>query len=302
MRRFRARSSAFKRSALPFVLLAASVPAGEDPAQGTDAGAAAARELFRKAVAAQGELKAQVRDVTLDFDGEVSGDGEIHTALRTYWYRAHDHSFRVRTKSGAVDKLSSDRGVLGASKYWERSSADRILDLSKGNRDDAAQIKEIEKERTEFERMFRMVLLARLDGDGWQVALAEPDPVRLERDQPHQAKGTLRNREKETYHVLELTREGEPRLRLFVDTADFTVRKAIEFDVKAPDRVRFVYYFANYKTDPELKLLVPQYLSVYRDTPLSEEDRDKLNVAKGLPKVRLNTGLADADLRPPAAG
>lgn len=301
MRRFRARSSAFKRSALPLVFLAASVPAGEDPAQGTDAGAAVARELFRKAVAAQGELKAKVRDVILDFDGEVSDEGEIHTALRTYWYRAEDRSFRIRTKSGAVERLSSDRGVLGVSNYWERSSADRILELSRGNRDDAAQIREIEKERTEFERMLRMVLLARLDGDGWQVALAEPDPVRLERDLPHQVKGTLRDKEKETYHVLELKREGEPRLHLFVDTDDFTVRKAIEFDLKAPERIRFVYYFANYRTDPELKLLVPQYLSVYRDTPRNEQDREKLNVAKGLPTVRLNKDLTEAHLRPAAA-
>ncbi len=298
MRRSRARSSLFRRSALPFVLLAATAPAGENPASGNDPRADAAREIFKKAVKAQGEMPAKVDEVTLDFEGEISEEGEIHTVLRTYWYRAADRSFRMRTKSGAAEKLASDRGVAGAAGYWERSSGDGLLELSRGNRDDVAQIRAIEKERGEFERMLRMVLLARFDADGWKVAFAAPEPVRLDRDQPHQLGGTLRDREKETYHVLDLKHDGEPDLRLYVHTGDFTVRKAIERDAKAPGRVRFVYYFANYGMDPEAKLLLPKFFSVYRDTPVDEAKRDDLLAAKGEPKVRLNAGLKDSDLRP----
>jgi hypothetical protein len=65
--------------------------------------------------------------------------------------------------------------------------------------------------------------------------------------------------------------------------------------------VRFVYYFANYWTDPELKLLVPRYLSVYRATPLAEAEREELLAAKGEPRVRLNQDLGDLDLRAPVA-
>lgn len=300
MRRVRARSSLFRRSALPLVLFAAAAPAGDGPSP-EKGDAAAAREIFKKAVTGQGEMPLEVRDVTLVFEGEVSEKGEVHTVLRTYWYRSADHSFRMRTTSGASDKLASDRGVLGAGKYWEQSSGKGILDLSPRNRDDAEQIGTIERERAEFERMLRMVLLARFDADGWQVAFAERGPVRLDRDRPHQIKGTLRDREK-AYHVLDLKHDGEPELRLYVHTDDFTVRKAVEYDLKDPGRVRFVYYFADYGTDPEAKLLLPRFFSVYRGTPLDETERDELLAAKGEPKVRLNTGLEDSDLRPAGTG
>jgi hypothetical protein len=301
MSRSRPRSSAFRRSTLPLLLLAAAAPAGDDPSPPGVSGTDAAREIFRKAVAAQGEMPAEVSDVTLDFEGEISEEGEIHTVLRTYWYRSADRSFRMRTGSEAVAKLVSDRGVAGDAKYWERSPDGGILQLSRGNRDDAEQIRAIEKERAEFERMLRMVLLARFDGDGWQVTLAEPGPARLERDQPHQIKGTLGDRGK-AYHVLDLRREGEPDLRLYVQTDDFTVRKAVEYDVKDSGRVRFVYYFADYRTDPDARLVLPRFFSVYRGTPSDKTERDELLAAKGEPKVRLNTGLKDSDLRPAGTG
>jgi len=98
---------------LPLLLLGAAVPAEEAPA---------AKEIFRKAVEAQGKLTPdQVKDVTLTFTGEVHDKGEVHTIERTYRFRAGDRSFRVHTASGAVDK-STDRGVLGADGYWERTS------------------------------------------------------------------------------------------------------------------------------------------------------------------------------------
>ncbi len=292
MRRSRPRSSAFRRSTLPLVLLAATAPAADAPT---------ARDILKKAVEAQGEMPKEVRDVTLAFHGEISEEGEIHTALRTYWYRSADRSFRIRTGSGATDKLTSERGVFGAGRFWERTSTGATLELSRGNRDDLDQIRAIEKQRAEFERMLRMILLARLDEDGWQVAFAEPLPVRLDKDQPHQAKGTFGSDREASYHIIDLKREGEPDLRLYVQTEDSSVRKAIEYDPKDPGKVRFVYYFANYWTDPGLKLLVPRFLSVYRGTPTNDAERDELLAAKGEPSVRLNTDLKDADLRAPGA-
>lgn len=288
-RRARPRSSAFRRSTLPLVLLAAAAPAADGPT---------AQEIFRKAVEAQGEVPKEIKDVTLSFWGEIRQDEQVNTVRRTYWYRSADRSFRVRTGSEAMEKLTSDRGVVGEATYWERGPRGETVELSRGNRDDMAQIRGIEKERKEFERMLRMVLLARFDQGGWQVALAEPKPVLLDKDHPHQPKGTLGNKEETSYHVLDLKREGEPDLRLYVHTTDFSVRKAIEYDLSDAGRVRFVYYFANYWNDPDLKLLVPRFLSIYHATPLAEGDRDEMLAAKGQPTVRLNTDLKDADLRP----
>ena len=289
MRRTRPRSSAFRRSAWPLVLLAATAPAADGPS---------AKDILKKAVEAQGEMPKEVRDVTLAFYGEIRQEGQVNTVRRTYWYRSADRSFRMRTGSGAMEKMTSDRGVTGETGYWERTSAGDILELTKGNRDDREQIRAIEKERKEFERMLRMVLLARFDGDGWNVALAEANPVRLDKDFPHELRHTLGKREETSYHVLDMKREGEPDLRLYVHAGDFSVRKAIELDPNDPDGARFVYYFAAYASDPEAKLLVPQFLSIYNSTPLNEKDREEMLAAKGRPTVRINADLKDADLRP----
>jgi hypothetical protein len=270
------------------VLLAALASAAEGPS---------ARDILKKAVAAQGEMP-EVKDVTLSFEGEIRQEGQVNTVERTYWYRSSDSSFRMRTRPKVMEKLVSDRGVVGEGTYWELTQKGEMIELSRGNRDDAAQIRAIQRERSEFQRMLRMVLLARFDGDGWQVALAQPAPVLLDTDQPHQASDTLGNREETTYHVLDLKREGEPDLRLYVHTGDFTVRKAIEFDPKAPGQAKFVYYFSNYEVDPEAKLLLPRFLSAYHDTPKDKAKRDDLLAAKGRPSVRLNKGLADAELKP----
>jgi hypothetical protein len=278
------------RRLLPLLLLAAAAPARED---------LNAREIFRRAIGAQGKLRHDdVHDVRLDFRGEITEQGVTNTVLRTYWYRRADRSFRVQTASGAVAKLASDRGVFGDAAYWERAADGTVVELRRGNRDHAESIRTIEREREEFQRMLRMVLLAGLDGDGWSVALAEPSPVKLERDLPYQPKGTLRDREKETYHVLDVTREGEPRLRLFVHTGDLTVRKAIEYDAKDQGQVRWVYYFANYERNTALDLLLPRYFSIYRDTPVDTEGKTNLNTARGEPTVALNCKLADTDLKP----
>jgi len=276
------------RASVPLLLL--FVPAAADET-------ATARDILRRAVEAQGKLGAEdVRDVTLLFKGEVSEKGEVHAITRTYRFRAKDRSFRVHTAAEAVDR-GTDRGVLGETGYWERSSKGAIITLNRGNRDDVATIKQIESERRDFERMLRMVLLTRLD-EGWTVTLGSPEPQRLDGDHPHELNHTLGDRNETTYHVLDARRDGEARLRLFVNTKDHTVRKAIEYDADAPERVRWVYYFAAYAKDKDLGLVLPRYFSLYHDTPLGKEARDRLNAVKGEPKVSLNTGLSDADLRP----
>ncbi|MCK6461753.1 MAG: hypothetical protein L6Q95_17880 [Planctomycetes bacterium] len=257
----------------------------------------AARDILRKAVEAQGKLAAgDIRDVTLTFVGEVSEKGEEHAVTRTYRFRAKDRSFRVHTAAEAVDR-STERGVFGDAGYWERSSKGTVIALSRGNRDDEPTIRQIETERKDFERMLRMVLLTRIDKD-WTVTLGAPEPQRLDGDHPHELNRTLGKREEATYHVLDARRDGEAPLRLFVNTSDFTVRKAVEYEADAPGEVRWVYYFALYAKDKDAGIVLPRYFSVYRDTPSDKETRDRLNAAKGQPKVALNTGLADADLRP----
>jgi hypothetical protein len=267
------------------------------PAATASDGEATARDILRKAIGAQGKLEAaDVHDVTLMFKGEASENGEVHAITRTYRYRAKDRSFRVHTGAEAANR-STDRGVFGADGYWERSSKGTTVALSRGNRDDAATIRQIESERSDFERMLRMVLLTRLD-EGWTVDFGAKGPLRLESDHPHELDHTLGDRGKVTYHVLDATRDGDARLRLFVNTEDFTVRKAIEYEAEAPDRVRWVYYFAAYARDSNLGLVLPRYFSLYRDTPSDKGTRDRLNAVKGEPKVSLNTGLADPELRP----
>jgi hypothetical protein len=256
-----------------------------------------AKDIFRRAVEAQGKLaEGDVKDVTLTFQGEVSEKGEVHAITRTYRFRAKDRSFRVHTAAAAVDR-STDRGVLGESGYWMRSSKGAIVPLQKGNRDDKETIRQIESERRDFERMLRMVMLARL-GDGWTLALGAPAPERLAADHPHELRSTLGNRDEATYHVLDASREGEAKLRLFVNTSDYTVRKAIEFEPDDKGEVRWVYYFAGYARDADVGLVLPRYFSLYSDTPSDEKSRDLLNAAKGTPKVAVNKGLSDEDLRP----
>jgi len=286
-RRIPARRAA--RRLLPLLLLAVSPAAADETA--------AARDILRRAVEAQGKLAADdVRDVTLTFVGEASEKGEVHAITRTYRFRAKDRSFRVHTAAEAADR-GTDRGVFGENGYWERSSKGAIIALSRGNRDDAATIRQIEGERKDFERMLRMVFLTRLDA-GWTVSLGAPEPLRLAGDHPHELNHTLGDRDQTTYHVLDAKRDGEGCLRLFVNTKDFTVRKAVEYETEKPGQVRWVYYFGAYAKDKDLGIVLPRYFSVYRDTPSDKEARDRLNAAKGEPKVALNTDLADKDLRP----
>ena len=191
-----------------FTLLAAPAFAGPTPQQ-----------VFREAVKAQGALSSEViKDITLTFKGQIvdAGGQRVNTVERIYRFRPADRSFFVRTTSRAA-KAGTERGVLGRNGFWERTAAGKIIALRRGNQEDRAAVETIRKNRDEFERILNMVLLARLDDGNSKLSLARVSPIRLDHDMPYEADGTLgRDREKYLYHVLDVVREGQPRLRLVV--------------------------------------------------------------------------------------
>ncbi|MHC4136416.1 MAG: hypothetical protein ACYS0K_15710 [Planctomycetota bacterium] len=185
-----------------------------------------AKEIFDKAVATQGAIPAgEIHDITLHFKGQITEGKRVNTIERIYRYRARDRSFYVLTASRASAKVRSERGVLGESGYWERSSRGKIVRLRPGNREDKASVKTIRKNRDEFEGMLRMVLLARIADGNSKLKLATKAPVHLEQDMPYAAADTLgKDRKEHRYHVLDLERKGQPNLRLFIHVGTFTVR------------------------------------------------------------------------------
>jgi len=279
------------RTALLLLAMAAGLPAAETPG---------AREIFDKAVASQGAIPAgEIHDITLDFDGQVTEGKRVNTIRRIYRYRARDRSFYVFTGSRAAPTKRSERGVLGESGYWERSSRGRIVRLRSGNREDLASIKTIRKNRDDFEGMLRMVLLARIADGKSKLKLATRAPVLLEQDMPYAAAHTLgKDRKAHSYYVLDLEREGQPKLRLFIQLGTFTVRKVVQFDLEDPSKRKWFYYFGPFKEDPATRLKLPAYFSVYDGLPVDPKSMKDRNRVRGEPKVTINTGLEDKDFRP----
>jgi hypothetical protein len=259
-----------------------------------------AKEVFDKAVATQGALPAgEIHDITLRFKGQIVEGKRINTIRREYRYRARDRSFFVHTRSEASTKVRSERGVLGESGYWERSSRGQIIRLRPGNREDKASVKTIRKNRDDFEGMLRMVLLARLADGKSKLKLATRAPVRLEQDMPYAAEPTLgKDRKAHQYYVLDLQREGQPKLRLFIQLDTFTVRKVVQFDKEDPSRRKWFYYFGPFRKDPATGLKLPEYFSVYDGLPVDPKSMKERNRVRGEPTVKINTGLEDEDLRP----
>jgi hypothetical protein len=99
--------------------------------------------------------------------------------------------------------------------------------------------------------------------------------------------------------VIDVEREGEARLRLYVQAGDHTVRKAVQFDADAPSNPRWHYYFGPFKRQERaLGLNLPQYVSMHDGFPDGKEGRDRTVKLYGELKVRLNTELKDDDLKP----
>jgi len=280
------------------LLFLAAVAAGlTGPASAEGPGA---KEVFDKAVAAQGAIpKGKIEDITLTFRGQITEGKRVNSIRRIYRYRASDRSFFVFTGSEASAKVRSERGVLGESGYWEKSSRGKIIRLRPGNREDKASVKTIRKNRDEFEAMLRMVLLARIADGKSTLKLVTRAPVYLEQDMPYAAAETLgKDRKAHQYYVLDLHRENQPKLRLFIQLGTFTVRKVVQFDTEDPSRRKWYYYFGPFRKDPATGLKLPEYFSVYDGLPVDRKSMQERNRVRGEPTVKINTGLEDEAFRP----
>ncbi len=260
-----------------------------------------ALDLFRQAVAAQGDLRFdQIADVHLLFRGAIVEEG-THTILREYWYRAKDRSFRIATQSTADSRRKSERGVLGADEFWDRAGAEGTTTLSRLNRDHRAIIRTISKEREQFEGILGMVVLSRLDDGKTRFEIEGEAAVTLERDLPYEASSILGKAEERAgraYDVLRVIREGEAPVRLFVRTSDRSVRKAVVGDPDEPGGRAWHYYFGPF-TRNDGGLVVPQYLSAHKGEPIDAKSKAETSKARGeLLAVDINRGLGERDLKP----
>jgi len=273
----------------------------QDPAQ--DPAAPTAREVFESAVAAQGRLDPDdIHDLYVKFVGQVKEKGhKTQSAEREYWLRPGDRSFRIKTTAGADPaKPYSERGVLGSPKerYWEWVRKGRA-ELRRTNREHRKNILAIRRDRKEFERIVRMVLLVRITEDDAAISFANPGKVRLVKDQPNSARHILGEDRKAEYHVLNIARKGADPLRFFVRIDDSTVRKVIQYDRATPDKIKSVSYFGYYrKNDAAEGMVMPQAFSVYSAVP-DGKDRNKATMkVSGRLSVRINGNLGDETFSP----
>jgi len=293
---------------LTFLFLAAAAAVSADRADGP--GPPTAAGILDRAVKAQGGVKREeIEDIHVRFRGQIqSEDRETHTFTRDYWYRARDRAFRMRTRATASNAVRSELGVYadktGKEVFWEQvRRSGGVLRLSARNRDDRTSIKTIRHERERFESLLRMVLLSRLVDGKTSVRLGAPAPVRLVRDMPYEARAILgADRTGTTYHVLDLERPGEPRMRLFVSTADYTVRKAIQYDRRAPREATDFFYFGPYPAAGKMPAgpRVPYYFSVHSALPTDEASKAATCRARGSIRVEINRRLSVSTFVPAA--
>jgi len=289
---------------LPLGLLLGSGDGFADPGEGATAlteSQKRAREVYRSAVAAQGEVRfEQVVEVHLLFRGAIVEEG-THTILREYWYRAKDRAFRIATQSTADSRRKTERGVAGTGEFWDRASGGAPAVLSPLNRDHRAIIRTITRERDDFEAMLRMVILSRFDDGKTRFEIDGESPVTLEHDLPYEASSILGKgdeRKSLAYEVLRVEREGEAPLRLFIRTSDHSVRKAIVEEIDDPAAAPWHYYFGPFARNAG-GLVVPRYLSAHKGAPVDAKSKERTSKARGeLLAVDINPGLTDGDLRP----
>jgi len=264
---------------------------------------AEARKIFDRAIAAQGRLpRGAILDVYVKFEGDVKQKGQNpQSAVREYWLRPKDRSFRIKTTAGAdPSKPYSERGVLGSPKelFWESVKNKRVT-LIRSNREHRKNMKAIQRDREEFERIVRMVVLTRLNDSKTKVSFANPRKVRLEKDQPNSANAILGKDRKKEYHVLDIQRPGADLLRLFVRAEDFTVRKVVQFDRSAPGKIKSVSYFGFYRRNANAAgLLLPQAFSVYSAVPDGKKNNEATVQVSGRLQVAINGDLPDSVFSP----
>lgn len=257
-----------------------------------------AKEVFQRAVAAQGRIEPdEIRDLYVKFEGQVKDKGEkTQSAVREYWLRPTDRSFRIRTTAGADPaKPFSERGVLGNDKerYWERIKKSPA-ELRRTNREHRKNILAIRRDRNDFQRIVRMVLLTRMNDGQSSVRFAKQKRVRLEKDQPNSARHILGKDRKAEYYVLDVARKGADPLRFFIRTDDFTVRKVVQFDREAPGKLKSVSYFGAFVKNSQAEgLVLPQAFSVYSAVPDGKNRNDATVRVSGRLKVKINGDLGD---------
>jgi len=259
-------------------------------------------DLLRRAVAAQGKLPdGGLQDLQITFEGQIREpeQGE-HSITRKYWFRAKDRSFRIQTYANAAQgETRSERGVLGSPKpvYWEwlHKSQERA-ELRPTNREHLENIRAIQRDRDDFERIVRMVVLARAEGELTKIRRGNPLRVDCAEDQPNSRRYVFPDADRDAaYLVLDLERAGSDPLRLFLNEKDLKVRKVVQFDQARPDEIRFVYYLGGYKK--ENGLLVPHFVSVHTEVP-TEATRAETTRLSGRLSLSLNPGLDDAVFSP----
>jgi len=274
------------RLAVPIVLLCVLPPVQAE----RDEEAVA---LLQRAVAAQGELPGGgLQDVHITFQGHVNEPEQgKHSITRKYWYRSRDRSFRIQTYASIDAKSTrSERGVLGAPrpKYWEWSRESR-MSLKPTNREHKKNIEAIDRDRADFERIVRMVVLSRADDELATIRFGEPRRAPCNGDAPNSPRYIFPDPDAE-FLALDLQRAGSDPLRLFLHEDRMTVAKVVQFDRKEPSAVRFVYYLGAYRKQGGLN--VPRYVSVHTAVP-TEETREKTTRLAGRIDVQLNAGLGD---------
>ena len=135
--------------------------------------------------------EAAIRDLQVIFEGQIQErDQATQSVKREYWFRSDDQSFRIRTVAGAApDRPFSERGVQGGKpeRYWEWAHK-RRTPLKLTNRDHRKSISAIRRDRDEFVRIVKTVLLARLLDNKTTVTFAKQRSVRLELDAPASAR------------------------------------------------------------------------------------------------------------------
>lgn len=274
---------------VPFLLHAAGVSLAE-PSE--------AERIFRKAVEAQGKFGSdQLSDIHIRFRGSAREQERSTTVVREYWYRSRDRSFRIKTAPQVRLQETSQRGVH-EKRFWETDKKGKLFWLAPGNRDDRKVIRKIQEEREDFERIVRMLLLARNEDGQSRIRIAAGSPRFLDRDFPPELRSILPERATREYHVLRLERGKEPPLELFVDSQEFVVRKAVQYHSAQPDQPEWFYYFGPFRRDEATGLQLPVYFSAHDGLPVDAKSRDATAVATGSLKITINAGV-DATLLPP---
>jgi hypothetical protein len=261
-----------------------------------------AAELLERAIKAQGKLsRDSINDLHVKFVGQIREKGQAtQSATREYWFRAKDRSFRIRTVAGAQpNKPHSERGVLGSPKirYWEWAHK-RRTELYRTNREHRKNILAIRRDRDDFERIVKTVLLARLRDPQTQIAFAAQRLVKLEADKPNSARHIFPDRSVR-YHVLDIRRPDADPLRLFIHEGDFTVRKVVQFDRTAPQEVKSISYFGYFRKAANAGgMLLPQAFSVYSAVPDGKKQNKETVRVAGQLTVEVNRGLDDPVFSP----